>query len=96
VREVRGAVIRTVAEADLALPSALAAAPNGAVLVAAFGANAVRRLAPDGTLAPYADVDAPAGLDVAADGTVYVTSIRTRTLHRIDPTTRAVSTIPLA
>ena len=99
VREVRGSGIRTVAgtgaEADLALPSALAAAPDGAVLVAAFGANAVRRLAPDGTLSPYAEVDAPAGLDVAADGTVYVTSIRTRTLHRIDPTTRVVSAIPL-
>jgi sugar lactone lactonase YvrE len=99
VREVRGGAIRTVAgtgrETDLSRPSALALAPDGAVLVAAFGEGTVRRLAPDGRLSVYAEVDAPAGLDVAPDGTAYVTSIRSRTLHRIAPSGGEVTQVPL-
>jgi sugar lactone lactonase YvrE len=99
IREVRGGVIRTMAgtgqEADLSRPSALALAPDGAVLVAAFGEGTVRRLDRDGRLSVYAEVDAPAGLDVAADGAVYVTSIRSRTLHRIAPAGGEVTPVPL-
>jgi streptogramin lyase len=67
----------------------MAVAPGGGTLVATFGDGTIRHLAADGTVSPYAEVDAPAGMDVAADGTLYVTSIRSRTVHRVDPATRA-------
>jgi streptogramin lyase len=63
--------------------------------VAAFGDGTIRHLADDGTVSTYAQVDAPAGMDVTADGTVYVTSIRTRTVHRVDPASRVVTEVPL-
>ena len=94
VREVRAGVIRSVA-AGLDLPSAMVVAPGGGTLVATFGDGTIRHLAADGTVSPYAEVDAPAGMDVAADGTLYVTSIRSRTVHRVDPATRAVTEVPL-
>lgn len=94
IREVRDGTIRTVAD-GLDLPSALLPAPDGGAFVAGFGDGEIRHLAADGRLTPYARVDAPAGMDLAADGAVYVTSLRTRTVHRVDPADRTVTEVPL-
>jgi len=99
IREVRAGVIRTVAgtgrDADLNLPSALSVTADGTVLVAGFGDGLIRSVGAGGKLTTYAEVDAPGGMDLAPDGTLYVTSLTTRGLYRVEPGSRAVTEVPL-
>lgn len=81
-------------------PFGVAAAPDGSIYVSDAGdAQAIRRVAPDGTVSTiaggengYADGPAamarfstPSGLAIAADGTIYVADTGNNMIRRISP-----------
>jgi sugar lactone lactonase YvrE len=79
--------------AGLGFPAGAATGPDGSLYIAEHEANAVRRVAPDGTTSVLADnLAGPMGIAVATDGTAYVTEIRPPRIRRIDAT-GAISTV---
>lgn len=78
-----GGTIRTVAEFQQ--PTALAYDAAGNLWVSELPGRVQRRDAATGALATYAGFNQPHGLDVAADGTVYVCDTFNNRIQRIDP-----------
>ncbi|MFC5498499.1 hypothetical protein ACFPOE_13215 [Caenimonas terrae] len=81
-------------------PRAIAAGPNGQVVVVETGSNAVRLLDPLGTVrtlaggngaghvdgaGPQARFDGPQGIAAAADGSLYVAELVGRSIRKISP-----------
>ena len=89
----------TGAAAQFALPSAVAMAPDGSLVVVDTGNNTIRRVSPGGataTLAGQAGMagiqdgpasqarfNSPQGVAVAADGTIYVADTGSNTIRKI-------------
>lgn len=78
-----GGTIRTVAE--FAQPTALAYDASGSLWVSELGGRVLRRDAATGALTAYTGFNQPHGLDVAADGTLYVCDTFNNRVQRISP-----------
>ena len=73
--------------AGLTNPVGIVAAADGGAFVAECGANAIRRIEPDGTNAVFAadlDFDCPNGLTMDSDGVLYTVNFRDGKIFRID------------
>jgi streptogramin lyase len=68
----------------LAAPHGIAVAPGGAVLISDTGHNRVLRVAPGGAVSTLIRVAQPRGLDVAANGTLYVVEAVAHRVGRYD------------
>jgi sugar lactone lactonase YvrE len=86
----RRGTIRTVGEFDQ--PTALAYDGAGDLWVSELGGRVVRRNRVTGARTAFEGFDQPHGLDVAADGTVYVCDTLNNRVRRISPT-EEVSTL---
>ena len=90
------------AAATLTLPTGVAFDPSGGIVIADWGANVIRRIAPDGTIATIAgtgtpgysgdngpaiaaQLNGPYGVDVDAQGRVYVTDMFNHRVRMIAP-----------